>query len=68
MIVDTDRLVSYNTYAKMRCATQQAVRYWADRKQIKAIKIDGRSFVILNDQELAKRREDFNNKHQLKLF
>lgn len=55
-----DNLVTYQTYANMRGVTQQTVRFWASKKTIETVSIDGRLFVVLTDEEVKQRKEIMN--------
>lgn len=49
-------LVSFQTYAKMKNVTSEAVRKWKNSGKIKAINIDNRWYVKLTPEEVKERR------------
>lgn len=50
-------LVSFNTYAVMRGVTQNTVRVWATAGKVPTVKIDGRYFVKLTEEEVKARNK-----------
>lgn len=54
---EIDRLMTYNKYAIMKGCTQQTVRNWVATGRVERVKIEGRSFVKLTDEEMELRKE-----------
>lgn len=50
-------LMTYNHYAVMKGVVQQTVRDWVAAGKINSVNIDGRLFVKLTEEEMAKRNE-----------
>lgn len=51
-----ENLVSFQTYAKMKNVTSEAVRKWKNSGKIKAVNIDNRWYVKLTTEEVKEWR------------